>query len=197
MMQTLNYFYQYVDCFILSHIPESVLGNFIFAMVDLSRRQFWLGIQIWGYLCDPMYCPWNSPGQNTGVGSPSLLQGIFPTQGSNPGLLHCRRILYQLSHKGSPKTKCLQGSRIVSLLVSTNQAMVCDCMSIGESQYFPGLSRENFKVIFLIFKYENKLSNDTRGRCQKCCSTQKSKSLKKIDPVFRFCQSVKRRNELF
>ena len=41
----------------------------------------------------------NSPGQNTGVGSLSLLQGIFPTQGSNPGLPHCRRILYQLSHK--------------------------------------------------------------------------------------------------
>ena len=37
-------------------------------------------------VCDPMYSPWNSPGQNTGVGSPSLLQGIFPTQGSNPGL---------------------------------------------------------------------------------------------------------------
>ena len=45
---------------------------------------------------------WNSPGQNTGVDSLSLLQGIFPTQGSNPGLPHCRRILYQLSHKGSP-----------------------------------------------------------------------------------------------
>ena len=40
-------------------------------------------------------------GQNTGVGSPSLLQGIFPTQGLNPGLPHCRWILYQLSHKGS------------------------------------------------------------------------------------------------
>ena len=41
--------------------------------------------------------PWTSPGQNTGVGSLSLLQGIFPTQGFNPGLLHCRQILYQLS----------------------------------------------------------------------------------------------------
>ena len=49
-----------------------------------------------------LYSPWNSPGQNTGVGSLSLLQGIFPTQGSKPGLLHCRQILYQLSHKGSP-----------------------------------------------------------------------------------------------
>ena len=55
-------------------------------------------------LCYPLDCsPWNSPGQNTGVGSLSLLQGIFPTQGPNPGLPHCRQILYQLSHKGSPK----------------------------------------------------------------------------------------------
>ena len=54
-------------------------------------------------LCDPVDCPWNSPGQNTGVGSLSLLQGIFPTQGSNPGLLHCRWFLYQLKHKWSPK----------------------------------------------------------------------------------------------
>ena len=52
-----------------------------------------------------LYRPWNSPGQNTGVGSCSLLQGIFPTQGLNPSLLHCRRILYQLSHKGNPYMK--------------------------------------------------------------------------------------------
>ena len=45
---------------------------------------------------------WLYPGQNTGVGSHSLLQGIFPTQGLNPGLPHCRQILYQLSHQGSP-----------------------------------------------------------------------------------------------
>ena len=51
----------------------------------------------------PLYSPWNSPGQNTGVGSLSLLQGIFPTQGANPDLPHCRRILYQLSQKGSPR----------------------------------------------------------------------------------------------
>ena len=50
-----------------------------------------------------LYSPWNSPGQNTGVGSLSLLQEIFPTQGSNPGLPHCKRILSQLSHKGSPR----------------------------------------------------------------------------------------------
>ena len=54
-------------------------------------------------LCDPMdYSPWHSPDQNTGAGSLSILQGIFPAQGRNPGLLHCRQILYQLRHKGSP-----------------------------------------------------------------------------------------------
>ena len=46
--------------------------------------------------------PWNSSGKNTGVGCHALLQGIFPTQGSNPGLLHCRWIRYCLSHQGSP-----------------------------------------------------------------------------------------------
>ena len=46
-----------------------------------------------------LYSPWNSPGQNTEVGSLSLLQGIFPSQGSNPGLPHGRQTLYQLSHK--------------------------------------------------------------------------------------------------
>ena len=50
-----------------------------------------------------LYSPWNSPGQNTGLGSLSLLQRIFPTEGLNPGLPHYRQILYQLSHKGSPR----------------------------------------------------------------------------------------------
>ena len=57
---------------------------------------------------DSLWHPWtsplNSPGQNTGVGSLSFLLGVFPTQGrSNPGLSHCRWILYQLNHKGSPR----------------------------------------------------------------------------------------------
>ena len=52
-----------------------------------------------------LYSPQNSPDQNTGVDSLSLLQGIFLTQGSNPGLLHCRQILYQLSHKKSPPSQ--------------------------------------------------------------------------------------------
>ena len=52
--------------------------------------------------CLTLYSPWNSLGQSTGVGSLSLLQRIFPPQGLNPGLWHWRRLLYQLSHRGSP-----------------------------------------------------------------------------------------------
>ena len=56
---------------------------------------------LWPY---GLYSPWNFPGQNTRLGTLSLLQGIFPTQVSNPHLPHCRWILYrQLSHKGSPR----------------------------------------------------------------------------------------------
>ena len=63
-------------------------------------------------LCDPMDYRYRTfPGQNTGVSSCSLLQGIFPTQGSNPGFLHCRQILYYLSHQGSP-WKVLQMHKI-------------------------------------------------------------------------------------
>ena len=50
----------------------------------------------WTVACR-LLCPWDFPGKNTGVGCHALLQGIFPTQGSNPCLLHCRQVLYQLS----------------------------------------------------------------------------------------------------
>ena len=62
--------------------------------------------------CDPMDCSlpgllclWDSPGKNTGVGRHFLLQGIFPTQESNPGLQHCRQILYRLGWRGGYKNK--------------------------------------------------------------------------------------------
>ena len=54
----------------------------------------------WTIAC--LLCPWNAPGKNTRVGSHALLQGIFLTQGSNPGLLHCRQILYHWSYQVSP-----------------------------------------------------------------------------------------------
>ena len=61
-------------------------------------------------LCNPMDCSpagssihGNSPSKNTGMGCHALLQGIFPIQGSSPGLPHCRWIFYHLSHQGSPR----------------------------------------------------------------------------------------------
>ena len=52
--------------------------------------------------------------KNTGAGGPSFLQGIFPTQGSNPGFSHCRQILYHLSHRGSP----LKGQGLLNVVAS-------------------------------------------------------------------------------
>ena len=58
---------------------------------------------VWLFVTPWIYRPWHSPGHISGVGSLSPLQRIFPTQGSNPGLPNCRWILFQLSHKGSPR----------------------------------------------------------------------------------------------
>ena len=58
--------------------------------------------------------PWDFPGKNTGVGCHFLLQEIFPTQGLNPALLHCRQTLYHLSHQGNPATAKLSELNLVS-----------------------------------------------------------------------------------
>ena len=71
--------------------------------VDPVPVQFSLSVGSDSLQLHRLYSSWNFPGQNTGVDSHSLFQDIFPTQGSNPGLPHCRQILYQLSHKGSPE----------------------------------------------------------------------------------------------
>ena len=81
--------------------------------MGFSTWEYWSGLPFPspGDLPDPgkiysawkIYSPWNSPGQNTGVVSLSILQGIFPAQGLNPGLPHCGWILYQMSHKGSSR----------------------------------------------------------------------------------------------
>jgi len=63
-----------------------------------------------------LYSPWNSPGQNTGVHRLSLLQGIFPTQGSNSGVPHCRWTFYQLIHKGNPNYVLLTDGRLAVTL---------------------------------------------------------------------------------
>ena len=89
-----------------SAFKTNVFSYLMFAMLCLVSQSC-------PTLCDPMDCSLpgfsvhgGSLGKNTGVGCHALLQGIFPTQGSNPGLLHCRWILYCLSHLGS-LTLCL------------------------------------------------------------------------------------------
>ena len=64
-----------------------------------------------------------TPGKDTGVGCHSFLQGIFPTQGSDPGLLHGRRILYHLSHQGSP-LNCLPSGHLKLLTIDHNKKSI-------------------------------------------------------------------------
>ena len=82
-------------------------GQTLYGLIGIQAVNWWSEVK-WKLLgCVQLfatpYSPWNSLGQNSGVGSLSPLQGIYPTQGSNPGLPYCRWILYQLSHKGSPR----------------------------------------------------------------------------------------------
>ena len=87
-----------------------------------------------------LLCPWNSPGKKTRVGCHFLLQGIFPTQGSKPGLAHCRQILYQLSHQGSPYIplfplfSSVQSFNCVQLFVTPWTAVHQASLSITNSQ---------------------------------------------------------------
>ena len=89
-----------------------------------------------------LYSLWNSPGQNTAVGSLSLLQGTVPNQGWNPGLLHCRQILYQLSHKGSPYIYTYTNIHIYNYIQfpdsSDGKQSACN---VGDLDSIPGLGR--------------------------------------------------------
>ena len=97
----------------LGHFLVSKLDYLFFVLfftIELYCCVLYLVTQLCPTLCDPMDCSppgsfvhGDSPGKNTGVGCHALLQGIFPTQGLNPGLLHCGQLLYHLSHKGSPR----------------------------------------------------------------------------------------------
>ena len=66
-----------------------------------------------------LHSPWNSPGQNTGVGSLSLLQGVFLTQGSNPGPPHCRLIIYPAEPQGKPKNARVGSLSLLQQIFST------------------------------------------------------------------------------
>ena len=94
-----------------------------------------------------LYSPWNFPGQNTGVGNLSLLQGIIPTQGLNPGLLHWRQILYQLSHRGSPRVLEWVGEPFCSGSSRPRNRTGVSCIAGG----FPELSGKLVMILLDIF----------------------------------------------
>ena len=94
------------DPLIINLLPSKIGSNEIFANERVISHLV-VSDSLWphGQFCSPpgSSVHGDSPGKNTGVGSLSLLQGIFPTQGLNPRLPHCRQILYQLGHQGSPR----------------------------------------------------------------------------------------------
>ena len=94
------------------HLPVSMIGPGALKVKSEEVRCSVLSGSSRPYGLQPAWllCPWTSSGKNTGVGSHSFLQGIFPTQGLNPGFLHCRQTPYHLSHQGSPCNKQLSNA---------------------------------------------------------------------------------------
>ena len=94
---------------------RSLFWNIIVSLVVvvelLSHVQL---LQLHGLKLARLLCLWDSPGKNAGVGCHFLIQSIFPTQESNPGLLHCRQTLYRLIHQGSPVSSrwCIKCQRM-------------------------------------------------------------------------------------
>ena len=98
----------------------------LFSLVESKESEV---VQSCQTLCDPMDActkllrPWDFQGKSTGVGCHFLLQGIFPTQGSNPGLSHCRQTLYHLSHQDG----------IVTLIINAKHSTLLGCLFLAPS----------------------------------------------------------------
>ena len=112
-------------------------------------------LQLHGMQPASLLCQWNSPSKNIGVDCHSLLQGIFPSQGSNLGLLHCRQIFYHLSHQKSPIPTLL--TQIKPKIHSGNEEAygTCDhqrpekkgsCITVRDQKYF--------SYMVLLFSYK-------------------------------------------
>ena len=95
------------DCYTVlpSSTPQLVVTSLTFSVMSDSLQPHGL------------YSPYNSIGQNTRGSSLSLLQGIFLTQGLNPGLPHCRQMLYTLSHQGSPDNKIILVIEVLIVII--------------------------------------------------------------------------------
>ena len=123
----------FVDCLFHKNVNTERSGTSYLSYYHVFSARTWLTHSCSGLcliaqscpnLCDSMDCSppgssvlGDSPGKNTGVGCHALLQGISPTQGLNPGLPHCRQILYCLSHQGDTK---LELSKLLNKLTSSN-----------------------------------------------------------------------------
>ena len=105
------------------------------------------------------YSPWNSPGQNTEVGSHSLLQEFFPTQGLNPGLLHCRQILYQLSYQGSGEIVNINTSLWTELLTFCCLQTIDAWVSCPGNLHFKGPKKKELAGVILTCLWVPELGN--------------------------------------
>ena len=109
------------------------------------HRRIVISNSLWPY---GLYSPWNSLGQNTGVGSLSLLQEIFPTQGLNPGLPQYRQILYQLSHQGSVhayNNTIHNSQKSETTSVSINQ-WITKCNTFNTMKYYSAIKRNELLI---------------------------------------------------
>ena len=120
-----------------------------------------------------LLCPWNSPGQNTEVGTWSLLQRIFPTQGLNQDLLHCRQILYQLSYQGIRNEKSGKKERKISGPVRSIRP------NMAEKEM-----KKQVEVISNKLKTRRKREGNTRGKSKRKHQGKKKKTRLK----FLFCR---------
>ena len=110
-----------------------------------------------------LLCPRDSPGKTTGVGSHFFLQGIFLTQGADPGLLHGSQILYHLSHQGSPKKKeekVIPGGRTYVKTDRSRVLKVQNAFQLGS-----GGKLQNLKLDLYFWEWGKVENRDNKGDC--------------------------------
>ena len=112
--------------------PRRLLGSRLCGVHCLCYFVFVLSHSVASDSLQPLglYSPWNSPGQNTGVGSLFLLQGIFPTQGSNPGLPHWRQAdTLPAEPQGKPKNTGVDSLFLLQGIISTQESNRVSCIA--------------------------------------------------------------------
>ena len=127
------------------HGQRSLVG---YSLKVKSLSHAWLFATPWTVACTKLLSPWDFPGKSPGVGCHFLLQGIFPIQGSDPGLPHCTQTLYHLSYQGSPRLPSRGSQRVgYSLVTNTFTSLggrsknICyeSCQGIYSLCFLPGV----------------------------------------------------------